>query len=712
MSASAALLFFLPALSFSQINAPLVTGQMHLDGVLNEKQWESAQVISDFTQRELNEGAAPSFRTEVRVMHDGDNLWIGFVCHDPEPDKIIRKELKWDGGIANDDMVAFTLDTYHDKRMGYCFGTNANGAHYDATFAADRDMSTQWDGIWDVVSRVTPDGWACEMMIPFKTLRFPEGGTQEWGINFYRLIRRLNEEDYWRGWRRNEGSTHLASSGTVTFDGMVKGGKQFDVSPYVLGGAEKVLYKDMDEKFKYGLDVKYGVTSNTTLTLTAKTDFAQVESDREVINLTRFDLYYPEKREFFLEGMETFDFTQGGTRLFYSRRIGIDKKTRREIPILGGAKLTQKVGGYRLGVMTMQTEEEGGVPSTNYSVVRVRKDVFEQSYIGFIGTNVMDGEHHDNQVIGADFGYKTDKFLGYKRNFEIQGYLTGSSTDGVKHDMLAGRVYFYYPNDLVNWYGLYHAIDENFNPEVGFVSRVGIKNYIWQLLLTPRPGIPHVRKLAFKPFDINYTTDMDGQLLSRTVEIRPLGFMFNSGDELHFKIWNKYDRIRLRETNNAKGYNIFGNTFIPLGPYSYWYGEVNYTGSSKRKVYAYANSNWGDFYDGSRTYYNGGVTWKAGSRYAISGDITYNDIDVEGDRFITREVGSRFSVDFSTRLSSSVFVQYNNQSREVLTNFRLHFIPRIGSDLYIVYNHLMDEAYDYRAKRTTGVVKLNYTYRL
>jgi hypothetical protein len=282
--------------------------------------------------------------------------------------------------------------------------------------------------------------------------------------------------------------------------------------------------------------------------------------------------------------------------------------------------------------------------------------------------------------------------------------------------MLAGRIYFFYPNDLINWYGLYHAIDRNFNPEVGFVSRVGIKNYIWQLLLTPRPGIPHVKKLAFKPFDINYTTDMGGSLLTRAVEIRPLGFIFNSGDEAHFKIWNKYDNVRLIETKNTKGFPIFisnsNTTFIPLGTYDWWYYELTYQGSSSRPVSAYLNTNWGDYYSGNRTWYNGGLTWRASSRYSLSGDMTYNDIDVEHSRFITREVGARLAVDFSTRLFSSVFVQYNNKDRQVNTNVRIHFIPRIGSDLYFVYNHLLDEEYDWRTLRNTGIFKVNYTYRL
>ena len=650
-----------------------------------------------------------------RIIYNEDHLYVGVKCFDSDPDKILHRELKWDTSLNNDDRFVVVFDTYHDKRMGIAFATNANGAHDDATFLSDKDTNMQWDGIWEVASRITDFGWSCEFEIPFKTLRFPTTEQQEWGVNFMRVIQRKNEEVDWRGWRRDEGLTHLASAGTIIIPGKIKPGHQLDVTPYVLAGAEKQRTKKLDDVFNYGVDLKYGITSNMTLDLTTKTDFAQIESDKDVINLTRFPIQYPEKRDFFLEGLETFDFTQGGTKLFYSRDIGIDPVTREGIPILGGAKLTQKQGGYRLGVMTIQTEEQGNVPSTNYSVVRVRKDVFEQSYIGFIGSSVLESEifrihpkigDHDNQVLGFDFGYRTGKFLG-KRNLDIQGYITGSSDDGLAHDNLAGRIYFSYPNDLINWYGLYHTLDENFRPGVGFASRVGIKNYIWFLTISPRPNIPYVKKLVFKPFDINYTTDMDGVLETRNEEIRPLGFIFNSGDVLDFKIWNKYDFI-----DKPDGWKIFGNTVVPRGTYTWWYYDIQYSGSRNRPVALDFSTNFGDHYCGTRTYYNASLAFKQTKNIALSADMTYNDISIGDSRFITREYGGRMGEDFSTRLSSSVFVQWNNKTNVVTTNFRIHYIPRVGSDIYIVYNHLMEEEFDYRTKENAAMLKVNYTYRL
>lgn len=695
----------------AQITVTRAASPVHLDGLLSEAAWASAEAAADFTQREPAEGAAPTARTEVRVIESGGNLYIGVMCYDSEPDKILHRELKWDTGLAGDDRVTIILDTYRDKRMGYAFTVNPNGARDDASFLSDNTLNYQWDALWEVAARVTPLGWSCEFEIPFKALRFPAGERQEWGINVVRNIRRKNEEALWRGWRRDEGATHLAGAGVLSIPARVESGRQLDVTPYVLAGVEKTRGTDADNVLKAGLDVKYGITSTMTLDLTTKTDFAQVESDKDVINLTRFPIQYTEKREFFLEGLETFDFTQGGTKLFYSRKIGIDPVTREGIPILGGAKLTQKQGRYRVGVMTVQTGAQGGVPETNYSVVRVRRDILEQSYVGFIATGVFDRGRHDNELIGMDFGYKTDRFPG-RRKFEVQGYLTASSDDGLSHDNLAGRIYCTYPNDFINWYGLYHAIDANFRPGVGFVSRVGIKNYISNFTISPRPHIPFVRKLVLKPFDINYTTDMDGRLLTRNNEVRPLGFVLNSGDALDVKIWQKYDYV-----DDAAGWEIFDGTTIPKGVYRWRYCDIVYTGSTSRPVSLDFSANFGGHYNGGRTYLTSTLTFKRTKYYALAADATYNDITVTDvsaarSRFTTREYGGRVSVDLNTRLSSSLFMQYNNESREVTTNVRIHYIPRVGSDLYFVFNNTLDEAADYETERNAVLFKVDYTYRM
>jgi len=691
-----------------QVRASFVESRIKLDGFLREPDWKSADVVTGFTQMELVEGDPATEKTEVRILVDDENLYIGVMCFDSEPGGIIHRELKWDGDLSGDDSFELVLDTYHDRRMGFYFGVNPNGTQVDATFRSGSTtnfltgLNREWDAIWEVAAVITDRGWSCEIMIPFKSLRFPTSDTQTWGVNFRRTIRRKNEEVLWRGWARNAGLLLLTQAGTLEIPGTVRPGKQVDVKPYILGGVENVRGKGSDDILKTGLEVKYGITSNMTIDLTTNTDFAQIESDREVINLTRFDIHYPEKRDFFLEGSDTFDFTQGGTRLFYSRRIGITPD-RREQPILGGIKLTQKTGSYRLGVLAMRTKEKYGYPGANYTVARVKKDIFNQSYLGFILTNKYDETGHDNSVYGVDWGLKTDRFLGDK-NLDIQGYLCGSMTDGRNDRNNAGRIYISYPNDFIDSFILYHALDEQFNPELGFARRVGIENYIWYTTISPRPDIPYIKKLVFKPCNMNYTTDMKGKLISRTVEIRPFGFVSDAGDEFYFSYRNEYDYVE-------KEFVKFDKLVFKQGVHDWWFYDTSFTSSRSRPVSFKLSTRWGDYYDGRRTAYSLGVTLKTNEHYAFSTDASVNDITIGDVNLVTREYGGRLSIDVTTRLSTSTFIQYNNETRRVNTNFRLHYIPKIGSDLYLVYNHLMDEEDDFRTLQNAAMLKMDYIYR-
>ncbi|MBT4483014.1 MAG: carbohydrate binding family 9 domain-containing protein, partial [Candidatus Latescibacteria bacterium] len=607
----------------SQIKPELIESKIKLDGLLDEFAWGKVEPVSDFTQSELIEGAAPTEKTEVRFLYDEYNLYIGIVCYDSEPDKIVHKELKRDGVLyRTEDNFTMVLDTYHDKRNGYYFAVNANGSQYAGTFQTHEPPNTEWDGIWDVSSRITDFGWTSEIVIPFKTLRFPNTNEQIWGINFRRQIQRKNEELMWRAWRRDDDLLHLSKGGTLHIARPLKQSRQLDLKPYLIGGVEKEQDQNLNDTFKYGLDLRYGVTSNTTLVLTANTDFAQIESDRETINLTRYDISYPEKRDFFLEGSEIFKYSQGMTNLFYSRRIGISPE-RESIPVLGGAKLTQKTGSYTMGLLTMQTDEKNNYPSANYSVMRIKKDIFEQSYIGFIATSILDTDGHDNQVYGTDVIFKTDTFFGDK-NFEIQSYLTGSVTDGSFDDSMAGRIYFNFPNDLVNAYILYHALGPNFNPEMGFIrgKKPGVHQYMARFEYTPRPSsLPFIKKLDFEPFMFNYYTDMSRKLIARTTEFRPFGFITNSDDEFGFNIKNEYDYVE-------EAFTMFEDVIIPIGGYEWWFYEMDFDSSRSRPIALELKTRWGDFYNGTRNNFDVECTFKSNMHYALSADVKYNNITI------------------------------------------------------------------------------------
>ncbi len=686
----------------AQIDAPHITAEIRVDGLLNEPAWETAAVVDDFTQRELTEGAAPTEQTIVRVMASDTMLYIGALCRDSDPSGIIHRELTRDGAIGNDDCFAVVLDTYHDRRRGYDFVVNPNGAISDGIMQPG-SLAMEWDPIWHAAAQITPEGWSCEMAIPFDSLRFPSGSEKVWGINFQRVIRRKNEEVLWRGWSRNAGITRLTDYGEMVFRNEAAPGLQLDVKPYLLGGIEKDAGDDLNDITRGGADLTFGIDSNTTLVLTANTDFAHIESDREVINLTRFDISYPEKRDFFLEGADTFDFTQGGTRLFYSRRIGITPD-RRNQPIIGGAKLTRKAGSVRLGVLSVQTGDKYGFPGANYSAVRLKKDLWQQSYVGFIATSVFDGNNHDNQVLGVDGVFRTAGFMG-DRNLIVQGYLAGSADDGHMADNTAGRVYIGYPNDVIDSYILYHYLDNRFIPGLGFASRVGIRNHIWYTTIAPRPNIPFIKKLVFKPFNYYMNTDMGTRMITRRIDVQPIGFITESDDEFSFMYRNEYDYVE-------QTYEMYQNVFIPQGPHDWWYSEAAFGSSRNRPVSISLSGRWGDYYHGSRTAWGGAISLKTGPHYTFSADASVSDIAFGPDRFTTREYGGHADIDISTRLSAGTFIQYNNATDEVITNVRLHYIPRAGSDVYIVYNHFLDEGDDFRTLRTEGMLKVDVTYRL
>jgi len=686
-----------------EVTALGIDTPVRFDGLLTEPFWKDAQPATGFTQRELTEGAPATERTEVRIVFDEDNLYIGVTCFDADPSGIIHNELQRDVKLDSDDSFTLVLDTFDSYRNGYFFAINPNGARHDGFFYGSELINNDWDGVWDAAAEITPCGWSAEIVIPFKTLRFPNRSVQAWGINFRRVIRRKSEEVLWSSWRRDDGIFQLTKAGLLVGMEGVKKGRRLEFIPYLLAGAERADGED-DSDFKYGLDVRYPLTTDLSLDITTHTDFAQVETDRERINLTRFSLFYPEKRDFFLAGSEIFDYDTGYfEKVYHSRRIGLDEN-REQIPILGGLNLAGKAGKYSIGVLNIQTDGKGGTPGTNYSVVRIKRDILEKSRIGFIATNLYDRNEHTNRTVGGDFFYQTNRLFGDK-NFGIRGDLTGSFTDGESDDNLFGRLFIDFPNDLVDtFFELYH-VGAGFNPEMGFITRRGIRRVNGKVRFFPRPGIPHISRLIFMPLGLNYIADLDGRMLERKVSFWPFGFYTNANDKLQFTIERSYDLVE-------DDFVIFGDTVIGAAAYEWTTWGVDIESSGSRPLSASFIGRMGDFYGGEREIYNPGLTFKLNKNLAVTGDFLYNDITLGGDHLIAKEYGAKVNLSLSTKLTSSTFVQYNNETDEVNMNFRLHFIPNMGSDLYLVYNHLWDESRDFATKYRTGIVKVDYLFRM
>lgn len=678
------------------IKAVKVNDTPVIDGLLNDAVWQKGIPISDFWQQEPVPGNNPSLRTELRIIYDNENLYVGVMCYDDEPNKIIAREMKWDGFISADDNVKIIFDTFNDDRSAYWFGTNPLGAQNDALLTGFemKDFNEDWDGVWEVECAITENGWSAEFRFPFSTFKFHDRPEQVWGFNILRGIRRNNEEVQWTSVGKNLGFLKIAEAGDLSGIENIKRGNPIYLMPYFSTGAQFVKG---NKKYlaEPGLDIKYGLTETLSLDVTFNTDFAQVESDRARINLTRFPLFFPEKREFFLEGRKTFDFNLGGNNnLFYSRRIGISRN--QEIPIIGGAKLVGRVGDFELGFIDMQTAEKGGEPTTNYGTVRAKYDLLNSSYAGFMVTNKLTSNKTQTSF-GGDFHFSFNDFLGDK-NLVIHASAAKSDLQNSNKNSWAGNFYVDYPNDLIDTYLGYRFIQSEFNPEVGFVSRRGYQQLVYDLEISPRINSGGIKKLKFEPLESSMIYSGNGTLQSAEFAVSPFGIEFESGDEIGIGIHRTFDRPE-------EDFEIFDTTKVKAG--SYWYTTygIGFESSPMRNIYGEVDFITGGYYNGSRSELEGNVTFTLNKNLTVGGDFTYNHIKINNSTLNTNEFGGRIGYTFSKHVNSSVFAQWNNEQNEMNINYRFNWKPKIGSDLYIVVNQLLSTENKIRSKDITVLAK-------
>ncbi len=374
------------------------------------------------------------------------------------------------------------------------------------------------------------------------------------------------------------------------------------------------------------------------------------------------------------------------------------------MPILGGAKLVGKAGSYNIGVIEMQTDDKDGFPGATYSVVRVNKDVLEKSYIGFIATNASPGRGASSQAYGADFLYRTDRFMK-SQNLEFGGYLAENRAEDVHHGNRAGRVLMNLPNDAYSVSLLYHAVGANYNPETGFVRRRDIRQHHAEFILSPRLGVLGIKKLHFMPLSMDYYTNSGSRLVTRTTNFQPFGVEFNSGDSAELNISGTYELV------DTPFERFRGKMKVPAGIHTWWDYEFEVVTSENRPFNLGIHAHTGTFYYGDRDYVMTQLGMKTSKYYSLSADYTMQRITMAGNRFDILDFGTRIGVNFTPRLTASSLVQYNNETRNVNMNFRLHYIPKIGSDIYFVYNHLWDEEDDFRTLQNTGVFKIAYLFQ-
>ena len=674
---------------------------LDVDGRLEERAYTTTPAISGFIQQEPFEGRPATEETELWVFYDESNVYFSARLWDSHPERIIANEMRRDNRNIEFSSSSFSvvLDTFYDRRNGFLFQTNPLGALYDAQVTDERNTNSDWNTIWYVKSGRFAEGWTVEMAIPFKSLRYRTGVTQIWGINFRRNIKWKNERSYLTPMPaafNREGIKKLSVAATLVGIEPPARAMNLEVKPYVTASASTNLGADVPFENQgdadLGFDVKYGVTKSLVADVTYNTDFAQVEDDESQVNLTRFGLFFPEKREFFLEGQGIFNFggRQSGRRgggsggfgggqsdapiLFFSRRIGLSGSS--AVPILTGGRLTGRAGPFSLGLLNISTRsvDEAGIPQTNFSVVRIKRDVLRRSTIGFIGT--YRNENLDGT--GSNAAYGLDGNFTFYENLNFNAFYARTDTPNVVAGDTSYRASVRYRNDRYGFDAEHVLIGPNFNPEIGFVRRDDIRKTAGSLRYSPRPrGIAAVRQFEFEA-KYNYLETTAGDVETKQFELEA-HTRFESGDFSRITYERSFEFL-------FEPFEISDGVTIPVGGYNFDRLRAGVYFSSHRPVSRWVGAEVGSFFSGTRTE----VTWRGridvSSRFSLEPNLSLNWIDLAEGSFTTNLIRLRATYTMSPRSFVGALVQYNSEANSLSTNVRFRWEYKPGSDLFVVYS--------------------------
>jgi hypothetical protein len=670
-----------------------------LDGVFDEPVWQRAQPAIDFTQQDPDFGAKPTEPTEVRIAFDRENLYMSVQCFDSNPDGLLGYQRRRDEFLPADDRFMWVFDPYFEGRDGYFFEINPSGLMGDSTLGGNGQGGRQWDGIWKAKVIHTDYGWAAEIQIPFRTLNF-DPTAEAWGVNFQRTVRRKSEETLWTGYARNQGLRRLTNTGLLRGIREVSQGKGLDVKPYILGTAFKTrANSETVIQGKPGMDIFYSPTPRLRASLTLHTDFAQTEVDDRQVNLTRFSLFFEEKRDFFLEGNNFFDFRstwEGNpdTRVypFFSRRIGLsaDREPQR---IIYGGRLTGQVGQQDIGVMHVRTGDDVSTRGRqflgeDFTVARAKRRIMEQSFVGALFTRRAEsGESERNAVYtaGLDALFSTRHFMG-SQNIDLNLFwLATSVAPGARGDRHSYGADINFPNDPAEASFSFREVQKNFDPAVGFVSRLAYRRYNPQVSYSPRPGDhPWIRSFTFSAL-ADYTTDLSNRLLTRSFEFTPFEFNTHAGDVFHVSASNTYERLE-------EDFEIFRDPIsgrrvvLPrAGEYNFTRYGVRGETANRRVLAVEAEADWGTFLSGNRQSYGLELTVRARPGVIIYSEIEWNKIELDEGSFQTRIYRLTPELQFSPWISWVNNLQYDNESRVLGWQSRFRWILTPGTDFYFVY---------------------------
>lgn len=673
-----------------------------LDGKLNEPFWMNADSIDGLTMVEPEENRPATFRTVVKIVANNENIILGIICYD-DPQKIIAYTKARDVSLGGEDNIKFVFDTYRDERNGYIFSINPFGARYDAVVAKRGEgENSNWDGVWDAKTFIASYGWSAEIIIPVKTLSF-KNGIREWGFNIERRIQRLLEKDRWTALKRNYNVASLSKAGVIT------GLPNFDLG---LGLLLRIspnagLHKNYNESTEFDKDISGDITQRITpdvsATLTVNTDFAETEVDARRTNLTRFPLFFPEKRTFFLEGGDIYDFGLGLGRdviPFFSRKIGLYEG--REVPIILGTKLNGKLGNTNFGGLFIRTNKvDSLLPSANMGVVRIKQNIFEQSNVGIIATGGDPSGLANSWLIGADFTYQKSDLFGDK-NFLVGIWGLYNNRPDLTGDKASYGLKIDYPNDLFDISFTYKYIGNAFKPSLGFVPRDGIKSYRLGFDYMPRPDWGFIRQFFFES-SLRLVTDMNNQWESYSIFTAPIHFLLESGDRFEFNIRPVGERLK-------EPFEIENGVILPPDEYNYMRYRIEFESASKRPVNGQATWWFGEFYSGTLDQIGLELNLRFTGSLILNLEYEKNIVRLKEGDFHQELFGSRLQLNFSPDLQLSSFIQYDNESNSFGTNTRMRWTITPLTDLYVVYNHNINKITEDRWLFDSNqfLVKLSY----
>jgi hypothetical protein len=685
------------------VRAVRLTGPMRLDGVLDESFYTDTRSVSDFVQAVPDNGAAPTERTEVWISFDDTDIYVSARNYDSAPEsEWVANEMRRDTNqLRNNDSFGVMFDTFYDRRNGVMFYTNPLGALAEFAISNEGNPNSDWNPIWEVRVGRFEGGWTVEMRIPFKSLRYRPGREQVWGLQLRRAVRRKNEWNHLTFLPLSaagggaQGAFRVSRAGTLVGIEAPPASRVIELKPYGIAGlstnvvADPVIRNHLEADG--GADLKVGITDNLTADFTYNTDFAQVEVDEQQVNLTRFSISFPEKRDFFLEGRGIFDFGSSGgggfggggvsaPTMFFSRRIGLQGGT--QVPIMGGGRVTGKVGAFDVGALSIQTDDVSSVsaPSTNFSVLRLRRDIFRRSSIGVMFEN----RSRSASASGSNQAYGVDGSFSFFEDLNLLGYYSTTRTEGRTGSDDSYRTQVDYAGDLFGGRVDHLFIGEDFNPEMGFVRRRGLRETFASARYSPRPaGIDWIRQLTFSG-SADY------------LENHPVGFVesreFQGQFQIELESSDSFSASFTESYENLQDtFNIATGVAIPDGRYDFRSVNVGYTFGLQRPYSGTLSGEYGSFYEGTRTTVGfQRARIELTPQLSLEPSLAFNWVDLPGGDFTQHVAFTRLSYSFSPRLYLSGLVQYGTSSDALSANLRLRWEYAPGSEVFVVYTEERD----------------------